>query len=70
MADKKTITIAIMDAPYIILYLIVLTLLHPLFLAIVLVGGAILILIAVLNQRTTNARDRSGDGLGVLLDHQ
>jgi ATP-binding cassette, subfamily C, bacterial EexD len=45
---------ALMDAPFIVLYLAVLTLLNPLFLAIVLVGGAILVGIAVLNQRTTN----------------
>ncbi|HEY4941832.1 MAG TPA: type I secretion system permease/ATPase [Rhizomicrobium sp.] len=45
---------ALMDAPFVVLYLIVLTLLHPLFLAIVLVGGAILIVIALINQRTTH----------------
>ena len=46
---------ALMDAPYVVLYLVVLTLLHPLFLAIVLVGGAILIVIALINQRTTHS---------------
>ena len=46
---------AFMDAPFIVVYLIVLTLLHPLFLAIVIVGGAILVVIALVNQRTTNA---------------
>ncbi|MEJ1970058.1 MAG: type I secretion system permease/ATPase [Rhizomicrobium sp.] len=45
---------ALMDAPFIVLYLVVLTLLDPVFLAIVLVGGAILVVIAVINQRTTN----------------
>lgn len=44
---------ALMDAPFIVVYLVVLTLLHPLFLAVVLVGGAILIVIALINQRTT-----------------
>src|ERR1700709_644295 len=43
-----------MDAPFVIVYLVVLTLLSPLFLAIVLVGAAILIFIAWLNQRTTH----------------
>ena len=45
---------ALMDAPYVVLYLIVLALLHPLFLVIVVVGGAILVLIALINQRTTH----------------
>ncbi len=54
---------AFMDAPFIIVYLVVLTLLHPLFLAIVLVGGAILVGIAVLNQRTTNAGTMRAIGL-------
>ncbi len=45
---------ALMDAPFVVVYLVVLTLLSPLFLAIVLVGAAILIFIAWLNQRTTH----------------
>lgn len=45
---------ALMDAPFVVLYLIVLTLLHWVFLVIVLVGGAILVGIALINQRTTN----------------
>ena len=45
---------ALMDAPYVVLYLIVLALLHPLFLVIVVVGGAVLVLIALINQRTTH----------------
>ncbi len=46
---------ALMDAPFVVVYLVVLTLLHPLFLAIVVVGGAILIGIALINQRTTHS---------------
>ena len=45
---------ALMDAPFVVLYLIVLALLHPIFLVIVLVGGAILVTIALINQRSTN----------------
>ncbi|HEV2562469.1 MAG TPA: type I secretion system permease/ATPase [Rhizomicrobium sp.] len=45
---------ALIDAPFAVIYLIVLALLHPLFLAIVLVGGAILVLIAVAGQRLNN----------------
>jgi PrtD family type I secretion system ABC transporter len=45
---------ALMDAPFVLLYLVVLTLLSPLFLAIVLIGGAALAGIALLNQRTTH----------------
>jgi PrtD family type I secretion system ABC transporter len=54
---------AIMDAPFVVLYLIVLTLLHWVFLAIILVGGAILVGIAVLNQRTTNTETVRAIGL-------
>jgi ATP-binding cassette subfamily C protein/ATP-binding cassette subfamily C protein EexD len=54
---------ALMDAPFIVLYLIVLALLHPLFLAIVLVGGALLVGIAVLNQRTTSVEHIRAIGL-------
>ncbi|HEX4177155.1 MAG TPA: type I secretion system permease/ATPase, partial [Rhizomicrobium sp.] len=45
---------ALMDAPFVIVYLVVLTLLHPIFLAIVLLGGAILVAIALVTQRTTD----------------
>jgi PrtD family type I secretion system ABC transporter len=45
---------ALMDAPFVVLYLIVLTLLSPVFTAIVLVGGGILVVIALINQRTTH----------------
>jgi ABC-type protease/lipase transport system fused ATPase/permease subunit len=54
---------AFMDAPFIVVYLVVLTLLHPLFLAIVIVGGAILVLIALLNQRTTNTETMRAIGM-------
>ncbi|HEX4511679.1 MAG TPA: type I secretion system permease/ATPase [Burkholderiaceae bacterium] len=54
---------AFMDAPFIIVYLVVLTLLHPLFLAIVIVGGAILVTIALINQRTTNTGTMRAIGL-------
>ncbi|HEY0300997.1 MAG TPA: ATP-binding cassette domain-containing protein, partial [Rhizomicrobium sp.] len=43
---------ALMDAPFVVLYLIVLALLHPLFLVIVVVGGASLLVIALINHRT------------------
>jgi len=46
---------ALMDAPFVVFYLIVLGLLHPFFLIIVVVGGAILIGIAAANQNATNA---------------
>ena len=46
---------ALFDAPFAVLYLVVLLLLDPWFLAIVLVGGAILVAIALANQRATNA---------------
>jgi len=45
---------SLLDGPFIIVYLIVLLLIHPLFLGIVVVGGAILIVIAIANQRTTD----------------
>ena len=45
---------AMLDAPFILVYLIVLLLINPVFVAIVLVGGAILIVLAVANQRLTN----------------
>src|SRR5262249_14239578 len=46
---------AMMDAPFLFVFLIVLALLHWVLLAIVLVGGGILICIAALSQRLTNA---------------
>ena len=46
---------AIMDAPFVVLYLIVLLLLDPIFVVIVLVGGGIIVAIAVATQRTTDA---------------
>jgi len=54
---------AFMDAPFVVVYLAVLTLLHPLFLAIVIVGGGILVLIALTNQRLTNTETLRGIGL-------
>ncbi|HEX4509854.1 MAG TPA: ATP-binding cassette domain-containing protein, partial [Burkholderiaceae bacterium] len=54
---------ALMDAPFIVVYLVVLTLLHPLFLAIVVVGGGILVLIALFQQRTTNIETMRAIGL-------
>ena len=45
---------ALMDAPFIVVYLLVLVLLDPVFLVIVLVGGGILVAIALANQRMTN----------------
>jgi PrtD family type I secretion system ABC transporter len=59
---------ALMDAPFVIIYLIVLTLLHPLFLAVVLVGGALLIGLAVLQQRTTG--DATVKSLGLAMRAQ
>jgi PrtD family type I secretion system ABC transporter len=46
---------ALLDAPFILVYLLVLWLIDPVFLAIVVVGGVILVLIATANQRATNA---------------
>ena len=45
---------ALLDAPFIVLYLIVLALIHLVFLGIVVVGGGVLIAIAVANQRLTD----------------
>lgn len=45
---------ALLDAPFVVFYLIVLALIHPLFLAIVIVGGGVLVAIAVANQRLTD----------------
>lgn len=45
---------ALIDTPFVILYLLVLLFLHWLFLLIVLVGGAVLVIIAIANQRATN----------------
>lgn len=56
---------ALMDAPFVIVYLVVLTLLHPIFLAIVLLGGAILVTIALVSQRTTDPVLARGIGLSM-----
>jgi PrtD family type I secretion system ABC transporter len=45
---------ALMDAPFIVVYLVVLLLLSPVFLLIVLAGGAILVFLALASQRATN----------------
>ncbi|HEX4301865.1 MAG TPA: ATP-binding cassette domain-containing protein, partial [Rhizomicrobium sp.] len=45
---------AMLDAPFIFFYMLVLWLIDPVFLIIVIVGGAILVVIAVANQRATN----------------
>lgn len=45
---------SLLDAPFIFVYLAVLFMLHPVYLAIVLIGGAVLITLAVINQRATN----------------
>ena len=45
---------ALLDAPFIVLYVIVLLLISPVFVGIVAIGGAILVLIAAVNQRTTD----------------
>ncbi len=54
---------ALLDAPFIVVYLVVLFLLHPVFLVIVLLGGAVLVAIAVANQRATNAPVAESIGL-------
>jgi PrtD family type I secretion system ABC transporter len=46
---------ALMDGPFVIIFLVILALMHVLLLAIVLVGGAILVAIAWTNQAMTNA---------------
>jgi PrtD family type I secretion system ABC transporter len=43
---------ALLDAPFVLVYLLVLALLHPLFPAIVIGGGAILVLIALASEKT------------------
>lgn len=45
---------ALLDAPFIVVYLLVLLLLSPVFLAIVVAGGAILVALALINQRISN----------------
>ena len=45
---------ALMDAPFIVVYLVVLLFLSPVFLGIVVAGGAILVALALANQRMTN----------------
>jgi PrtD family type I secretion system ABC transporter len=45
---------ALLDAPFIVVYFVVLFLLSPWFVLVVLVGGALLVGIALLNQRLTN----------------
>jgi PrtD family type I secretion system ABC transporter len=45
---------ALIDAPFIVVYLVVLFLLSPFFLLLVVMGGAILVVIALANQRATN----------------
>jgi PrtD family type I secretion system ABC transporter len=45
---------ALLDAPFIVVYFVVLFLLSPWFVLVVLVGGALLLGIALLNQRLTN----------------
>jgi len=45
---------ALLDAPFIVVYLVVLLLLSPVFLFIVLAGGAVLVFLALANQRATN----------------
>lgn len=47
---------ALMDAPFIVVYLLVLLLLSPVFLVIVLAGGAILVVLAMANQHATNPK--------------
>src|ERR1700744_362598 len=56
---------ALMDAPFVIVYLVVLALLHPIFLAIVLLGGAVLVAIALVTQRTTDPSLARGIGLSM-----
>src|SRR5215469_2044009 len=45
---------ALLDAPFVVIYLFVLLMISPVFLAVVIVGGAVLALIAVANQRATD----------------
>ena len=45
---------AMLDAPFIFFYMLVLWLIDPVFLIFVIIGGAILLTIAVFNQRATN----------------
>ncbi|MGH6827328.1 MAG: type I secretion system permease/ATPase [Rhizomicrobium sp.] len=45
---------AMLDAPFILVYLLVLLVLSPVFVLIVLAGGGVLVLLAIANQRTTN----------------
>jgi len=46
---------AMMDAPFVLVYLVVLLLLSPAFVVIVLVGGGAIVAIAMMTQRTTDA---------------
>jgi ATP-binding cassette, subfamily C, bacterial EexD len=45
---------ALLDGPFILVYLLVLLILSPVFVLIVLAGGGILVMLALANQRTTN----------------
>lgn len=45
---------SLLDAPFIVVYLLVLLLLSPVFVVLVLGGGAVLVLIALANQKATN----------------
>ncbi|HEX2593678.1 MAG TPA: type I secretion system permease/ATPase [Rhizomicrobium sp.] len=45
---------SLLDAPFVFVYFFVLFMLHWVYLAIVLIGGGLLILLAVVNQRSTN----------------
>ncbi len=56
---------ALMDMPFVPVYLLVLTLLHPLFLAIVLLGGMALVLVALVSERTVTPALASGMGLSM-----
>jgi len=56
---------SLIDAPFIVVYLVVLLLLHPFFLIAVLVGGSILIGIAIVNQRATNTPLSESIGMSV-----
>ena len=54
-----------MDLPFVLVYLFVLALLHPVFLAIVLVGGMILVLVALVSERMVTPVLAEGMGLSM-----
>ena len=56
---------ALMDLPFVLVYLFVLALLHPVFLAIVLVGGMILVLVALVSERMVTPVLAEGMGLSM-----